>query len=69
MAIDAGTELTCKNPECDCSLVVQQPCSMGSDDYKCGCGSTLVPATEVAETSGVVTSRPAEMPTSGVSVN
>ncbi len=64
MTIDAGTELTCKNTECDCSIVVQQPCSMGADDYRCACGAELVPATEVAEKSGVVTSRPTEMPSS-----
>jgi hypothetical protein len=46
--IDAGTELTCTNRDCDCSLIVQNPCPHG-DGYKCGCGYPLLPAGAVPE--------------------
>ncbi len=46
--IDAGTELTCTNRDCDCSLIVQSPCPHG-DEYKCGCGHPLLPAGAVPE--------------------
>lgn len=47
-SIDAGTELTCTDAECDCSLIVQNPCPSG-DDYRCGCGAKLLPASEIPE--------------------
>lgn len=46
--IDAGTELTCTNLDCDCSFIVQNPCPHG-DDYRCGCSAPLVPADNVPE--------------------
>lgn len=50
MKIDAGTELTCTNLDCDCSFIVQNPCPHG-DDYRCGCGAPLVPASDIPEKS------------------
>ena len=52
-AVDAGTELTCTDEDCDCSLIVQNPCPHGND-YLCGCGAPLVPAGEIPSKSGVV---------------
>jgi hypothetical protein len=48
--IDAGTELTCTDPDCDCSLIVQNPCPKG-ENYRCGCGAELIPASEIPEKS------------------
>lgn len=33
----AGTRLTCTNPECECELQIVTPCPHGND-YRCGCG-------------------------------
>lgn len=44
MTIAPGSTLTCTNTDCPCSIVVQVPCPHG-DDYVCGCGHPLVPAT------------------------
>lgn len=52
---EPGAEITCTDENCDCSFVIQAPCPHG-DDYRCGCGAALVPAGEVPEKSGVVTS-------------
>ena len=56
-SIEAGTELTCTNEECDCSLIVQAPCTVGSGEYRCACGARLVAAADVPAKSGVVVSR------------
>lgn len=55
MGFDAGDELTCTNEDCDCSFTLQTPCPIG-DDYRCGCGASLVPAEEMPEKSGAVSS-------------
>lgn len=57
MDIDSGTELTCTNEDCDCSFLVQRPCTQGSKQYRCACGAPLVAAAEVPAKSGSVVSR------------
>lgn len=60
-SIEAGTELTCTNEECECNLIVQGPCTIGTGEYRCACGARLVAAAAVPAKSGVVISR--EVPT------
>lgn len=43
----AGTTLTCANPDCGCELVIQKPCPHG-DRYTCACGELLEVAEEAA---------------------
>ncbi len=40
--MDAGTELTCDNQNCDCQITIDKPCPHG-DSHTCGCGHALTP--------------------------
>lgn len=42
--MEPGTKMTCANPDCDCQVTIDKPCPHG-EDYRCGCGGELVPAT------------------------
>lgn len=37
---EAGTALTCSNPDCGCSLRIEKPCPHG-DTYTCACGHQM----------------------------
>lgn len=37
---EAGTVLTCTNPDCGCSLRIEKPCPHG-DTYTCACGHPM----------------------------
>ena len=54
-SIDAGIEITCTNPDCDCSFMVNRPCPHG-DEYRCGCGAPLLPADSIPEKLGTIKS-------------
>ena len=40
---EAGTVLTCTNPDCDCRLRIEQPCPHG-DVYTSACGHSMTDA-------------------------
>ena len=42
---EAGTVLTCSNPDCDCRLRIEQPCPHG-DAYTCACGHPFEAASD-----------------------
>ena len=37
---EAGTVLTCSNPDCGCELQINTPCPHG-DTYSCACGHEM----------------------------
>lgn len=39
----AGTVLTCTNPDCGCRLRIEEPCPHG-DTYTCACGHRMEPS-------------------------
>ena len=45
---EAGTVLTCTNPDCGCLLRIEQPCPHG-DTYTCACGHPLTDASPAVE--------------------
>lgn len=42
---EAGTVLTCTNPECGCRLRIEKPCPHG-DTYTCACGHEMKAGSE-----------------------